>query len=235
MYKGIYIALSGALLKQKHMDIFAQNIANASTPGYKKQRISFKDYLIPVENRLDPTKEGRIMTEISKINTDFSSGSLITTGNPLDLAINGEGFFVLEGDRYTRNGNFKISSDGYLATQDGIKVLGEGGPIAVQGGKIDISTDGEVFVDDISVGVIRIVDFDNKEKLKKQDGGVFVSEEPGHEVNAEIIQGYLEASNVEVIREMVQMITSLREFEAYQKMIHAFDEATAKTVNEMGK
>jgi flagellar basal-body rod protein FlgG len=235
MYKGIYIALSGALLKQKHMDIFAQNIANASTPGYKKQRISFKDYLIPAENRITPSEDGRILTETSKITTDFSSGTLISTGNPMDMAINGEGFFVLEGNRYTRNGNFKISSDGYLATQDGIKVLGEGGPIAVQGGKIDISTDGEVFVDDISVGVIRIVDFDNKEKLKKQDGGVFVSEEPGREANAEIIQGYLEASNVEVIREMVQMITSLREFEAYQKMIHAFDEATAKTVNEMGK
>jgi flagellar basal-body rod protein FlgF len=235
MYKGIYIALSGAVVKQKHLDIFAQNVSNAATPGYKKERISFKDYLIPVDNKPPLVTDGRTMTETSRVITDFSSGSLMRTGNALDLAINGEGFFALESNRYTRNGNFKIDGEGYLATQDNVRILGSGGPIAVQGKKIDVNAAGEVFVDDVSVGALRIVDFDDKEKLQKLDGGVFVTDEQGREIQSTVSQGYLEASNVEAMREIVQMITSLREFEAYQKTIQTFDEASSKAINEMGK
>ncbi len=235
MYKGIYIALSGAILKQKHMDIFAQNVANASTPGYKKERMSFKDYLIPVDNKPPLVTDGRTMTETSQIVTDFSKGSLLRTGNPLDLAINGEGFFALEDNRYTRNGNFKIDSEGYLTTQDGIKVLGSGGPIAIQGKKLDVNESGEVFVDDISVGILNIVDFSDKGKLRKLNDGVFTTDDTGEEARASISQGYYEASNVDAVKELVQMITSLREFESYQKVIQTFDEASSKVTNELGK
>ena len=235
MYKGIYIALSGAVLKQKHMDIFAQNVANASTPGYKKERISFKDYIIPVDNKPPLVADGRTMTELASVITDFSKGSLLRTGNPLDLAVNGEGFFALEDNRYTRNGNFKIDSEGYLATQNDIRVLGSGGPIAVQGKKIDINESGEVFVDDISVGKLQIVDFEDKEKLRKLDSGIFTTDDPGDEISASISQGYYEASNVDAVKEMVQMLTSLREFESYQKVIQAFDDASSKVSNELGK
>ena len=234
MYKGMYIALSGAVLKQKHMDIFAQNIANSNTTGFKKERISFREYLIPADNASGVVEDGRSMTQLSEQVTDFSNGPSFSTGNPLDLAIDGDGFFALENDRYTRNGNFRISNDGYLATQDNIKVLGDGGAISVEGSKIDISISGEVFVDEISVGNIKVVDFENRKNLQRVEGGYFYSREPGQEVEANINQGYLESSNVDVIREMVQMVTSLREFESYQKMIHALDEATAKTINEMG-
>ncbi|RJQ13388.1 MAG: flagellar basal-body rod protein FlgF [Nitrospiraceae bacterium] len=235
MYKGIYIALSGAVQKQRYMDIFAQNVANAATAGYKKERISFKDYLIPVDNKPPFITDGRTMTETSRVVTDFSKGTLMRTDNPLDIAINGEGFFALEGNRYTRNGNFRIDNEGYLATQDDVKVLGSGGPIAVQGKKIDVGASGEVFVDDISVGKLKVVDFSDRNTLKKLSGGVFRADVPGEELQANISQGYLEASNVEAIKEMVQMITSLREFEAYQKMIQAFDEAASKVTNEMGR
>lgn len=235
MYKGIYIALSGAVLKQKYMDIFAQNVANASTPGYKKTRISFKDYMIPVDNKPPSVTDGRAMVETSQSITDFSNGTLLSTGNPLDLALNGEGFFALENNRYTRNGNFKISSEGYLATQDDIKVLGSGGPITVQGRQIDVNESGEVFVDNVSVGALKIVDFQDKSKLGKLNDGVFATDAAGEEIKAAVSQGYLEASNVEAVKEIVQMITSLREFESYQKVIQAFDEASSKVTNEMGK
>ncbi len=235
MHKGIYIALSGAILKQKHMDIYAQNVANATTPGYKKERISFKDYLIPVDNKPPSVVDGRTMTEISKIVTDFSSGIMQRTGNPLDLALDGEGFFALEGERYTRNGNFKIDNEGYLATQDNIKLLGSGGPIAVQGKKIDVNTSGDVFVDNVSVGKIKLVDFADKTSLKKLNGGAFATDEPAQESKGTISQGYLESSNVDVMREIVQMMTSLREFESYQKIIQTFDEASSKGVNELGR
>jgi len=235
MYKGIYIALSGAALKQKHMDLFAQNISNSNTTGFKQERISFKDHLIPADSASGVVEDGRAMTQLSEQLTDFSNGQLFVTDNPLDLAINGEGFFALENDKYTRNGNFRMSSDGYLVTQDNIKVLGDGGPISLEGNKIDISTTGEVFADGISIGNIKVVDFEDKKKLEKVEGGYYTSEEAGEEIVTDINQGYLESSNVDVMREMVQMVTSLREFESYQKMIHAFDEASSKTINEMGK
>jgi flagellar basal-body rod protein FlgG len=234
MNKGIYIALSGAKLKQKHMDIYAQNIANANTSGYKKSRITFKDFIIPVDNA-SGEKDGRVMAQLSGISTDFSAGTIASTGNTLDLAINGEGFFVLEDNAYTRNGRFDIDSEGYLVNHRGTRVLGDGGAISVQGSKIDINESGEIFVDDVSVGKLKIVDFPDMGVLRKIDRGVFTTEESGEEVNSSISQGYLENSNVDVIRELVQMIESHREFETYQKMIQAFDEASSKTINEMGK
>jgi len=235
MYKGIYIALSGAVLKRRNMDIFAQNIANANTPGFKKERIAFKDYIIPVDNKRDLSKDGRVMADLSKSIIDFSSGTIQRTGNALDLAINGEGFFALEAGRYTRNGNFMISSDGYLATNDGVKVLGDGGPIAVQGGSIDISPSGEVLVDAVAVGKLKIVNFPDTGVLKKLSGGMFATAETGETVNAQVNQGFLEQSNVNAIQEMIQVMEATREFESYQKIIHSFDEAASKTINELGK
>ncbi len=235
MYKGIYIALSGALQKQKHMDISAQNIANANTTGFKKERISFKDSLIPVDNKRPDIPDGRTMTETSSIITDYSKGSLMKTGNPLDIAINGEGFFAIESDLYTRNGNFTVDSEGNLTTQDGKKVLGSGGPITIVGGKVYISDSGEVFVDGISVDTLKIVNFKDKYVLRNQGAGMFATDDQGEEINSGVSQGYLETSNVNAIREMVEMIRNMREFESYQKMISAFDDAASKTINELGK
>lgn len=235
MYKGIYIALSGALLKQRNMDIHAQNMANATTTGYKKERMSFKDYLVPVDNRPAHAADGRVMTELSNVVTDFSNGTIARTGNALDVAINGKGFFALEGNKYTRNGTFKITDDGYLATLDDVKVLGDGGPISLQGARVDINDSGEVFVDGVSAGILKIVDFPDKDVLLKLGGGVFTSKSDGEAVTTGVSQGYLEGSNVDAMREMVQMLTSFREFESYQKMIQSFDEASSKTINEMGK
>ena len=235
MYKGIYIALSGAIQKQRDMDITAQNIANANTTGFKKERISFKDSLIPVDNKPPHVPDGRAMTETSSIMTDFTGGSIMKTGNPLDIAINGEGFFSLEGNYYTRNGNFTIDDEGNIVTQDGRKVLGSGGPVNVQGGKVEISRSGEIFVDNISVDTLKIVDFKDKSVLLKQSGSMFITGKAGEEINPQISQGYLESSNVDAIREMVQMIRTMREFESYQKMINSFDEASSKTINELGK
>jgi flagellar basal-body rod protein FlgG len=235
MYKGIYIALSGAVLKKRNLDIFAQNIANANTTGFKKERMSFKDHMIPVDNNTGMIPDGRTMADIAKSITDFTGGALIKTGNPLDLAIDGEGFFPLENGMYTRNGSFTISSDGELMTKDGFRVQGEGGPITVENGNIDVSATGEVSIDGIAVGKIQVVDFEDKSVLRKVDGGLFESDDEGTPVTSAVSQGFVEGSNVNIIQEMVQLITAQREFESYQKMIHAFDEASSKTINEMGK
>ncbi len=235
MHKGIYIALSGAIQKQRDMDISAQNIANANTTGFKKERISFKDSLIPVDINQSNVPDGRSMTETSNIMTDFSGGSIMRTGNPLDIAINGEGFFSLEGNYYTKNGNFTIDTEGNIVTQDGRKVLGSGGPVNVQGGKVEISGSGEIFVDNTPVDTLKIVGFKDKSVLVKQSGSVFVTGKAGEEINPQISQGFLETSNVETVREMIQMIRTMRAFESYQKIINTFDEASSKTINELGK
>jgi flagellar basal-body rod protein FlgG len=235
MYKGIYIALSGAILKNRNMQIFAQNIANANTPGFKKDRISFRDYIIPVDNKPPGVEDSRVMTELDEVTTDFSSGTLMRTGNPLDVAISGEGFFALEGNLYTRNGSFRIDEEGNLVTLDGIKVLGDGGPVSIQGTKIEIDSSGEIFVDGVSTGRLKIVDFSDRGVLRKAAGGAFFTESAGQESGARVSQGYLEASNVEVIKELVQMIETQREFESYQKIIQSFDDAASKTINEMGR
>lgn len=233
MNKGIYIALSGAMQKAKHTDIVAQNIANVSTSGYKRGRLSFKDHMVPSDNSNSVAVRGRVMTEKSQEITDFSHGVQHKTGNPLDVAINGEGFFVLEGNRYTRNGNFHIDSEGNLMDANGIKVMGDGGTLTVQGSKIDISPSGEIFVDNISVGALGIVDFPDKSVLRKTDGGFFTADVEGEEVNAVLSQGFLERSNVNVVRELVDMIRTEREFESYQKMIRIFDDAAGSSIRDL--
>ncbi len=233
MNKGIYIALSGAVQKSRQMDVLAQNMANANTNGYKKGRLSFKDYLMPTNSVPHVENQVRVMTEMSKEAIDFSNGAHKRTGNQLDVAINGEGFFALEGNRYTRNGNFSVNGEGDLIDSSGNKVLGDGGALTIAGSQVDITSTGEILVDQISVGSLKIVDFPDKSVLSKMEGGVFTTEEAGQQVDAVVSQGYLEQSNVNVVRELVDMIRTQREFESYQKMIRQIDETTGKTISDL--
>jgi flagellar basal-body rod protein FlgF len=234
MYKGIYIALSGAVLKQSQMEVIAQNLANANTVGYKKDRISFKDYLMPMDNiGLQP--DGRVMSYISSFQTDFSAGNLIKTGNSLDIAIDGSGFIALEGNHYTRRGDLKRDREGYLTTHNGIKVLGNNGPIRLPDGNVEISVTGGISANGIQIDSVKIVDFPQTDNPSKVGEGIFLKNENGVKANASVKQGYLETSNVDIIKEMVSMLETLREFEAYQKAIQTFDEASAKINNEIGR
>jgi flagellar basal-body rod protein FlgG len=234
MYKGIYLALSGAVLKQRHMEVITQNLANANTLAYKRDGLSFKDYLVASESA-SPGPDQKVMTDLSAFSTDHSSGNLVQTGNPLDTALEGDGFFSLEGSRFTRRGDFKVDKEGYLTTHKGLKVLGRKGPIKVPKGKLEIGPDGGLSVDGEAFDTIRIVDFSNKDTLMKAGEGIFTTKATGTPSKALVRQGYIETSNVDIVHEMVRMIETLREFEAYQKAIHAFDEAAGKANNEIGR
>lgn len=234
MNKAIYIALSGAVLRQLQMDVISQNLANADTTGYKKDKISFNDYLVP-SDLTNPDPELKAMSFHSPLMTDFSDGNLVKTGNSLDIAIEGKGFIALEGGRYTRRGDLKKDRDGYLTTHNGIKVMGDKGPIRLPDGIVEISPSGSISVNKVVIDVIKLVDFSNIQSLSKAGESIFLSTEPGIKANAEVRQGYLETSNVSVIKEMVKMIQTLREYETYQKAIQTFDEAAAKINNEMGR
>jgi len=234
MHKGIYIALSGAVLKQRQVETISQNLANADTLGYKKDILSFKDYLIPREIvSLEP--DGRVMGDLSSSVIDFSSGNFIKTGNPLDVAIEGEGFISLEGSRYTRRGDLKRDAEGYLTAYNGIRVLGKKGPIRLPEGKAEISEQGVVSSGGTEIDTLRLVRFGEAEKLSKKDGGIFSSAGRGTETRTVLKTGYVEKSNVEAVKEVVRLIESLREFEMFQKAIHFFDEAASKVNNDIGR
>jgi flagellar basal-body rod protein FlgG len=167
--------------------------------------------------------------------TDLSGSNHIKTGNLLDIAIEGAGFVALEGNRFTRKGDLKKDTQQYLTTQTGIKVMGEKGPIKLPEGVIQISESGDVSVNGDKVDSIKIMDFKNTEDLTKAGGDMFFSKAKPSKAKAIVKQGYLEKSNVGVVKEMIKMIEMVREFEMFQKAIQCFDEAQGKATNEMGR
>lgn len=224
MGNGIFIALSGAILKDNQIDLISQNLANSNTLAYKKVKVAFKDYLISLESE----QQGRIMTDFSEILTDFSDGESTRTGHPLDIALAGKGFIVLENNQYTRRGDLKKDQDGYLATKDGIRVLGLGGPIQIPEGKVEIGVNGEIVVNKASLDTIKLVDFNNKKGLTRLPNENYETSEPGVPAKAIVKQGYLEGSNVDMFKEMIHIVSTMREFQAFQKIIQGFDETLAK-------
>ena len=241
MYKGIYIAASGAVLKQTELDLAAQNLANSNTLGYKKDSVSFKEYLFQMAAGAAP--DGRAMSDYADFKTDFSSGTIIKTGNSLDIAIDGNGLIALEGDRYTRRGDLKKDREGYLTTFNGKKVMGNGGPILIPADTVEINIDYEGKISVIQAGsttpveldTIKIMDFGPEAVITKANDGQLTVVGNGTPTTSVVRQEYLETSNVDTVKEMVHMIQVMREFETYQKAIQTFDDATAKVNNDMGR
>ncbi|MGE5633131.1 MAG: flagellar hook-basal body protein [Caulobacteraceae bacterium] len=178
----------------------------------------------------------------SEVKTNFEQGQVYSTGNSFDLALRGKGFFCVEtpeGERYTRDGEFTKDSQGYLVTSEGYKVLGENGYIMVEGKEMTVNEKGEVYKDDEMVGKLKIVDFNDYNALRKEGGGLIgiaegVDEQP-QIAAGDIQQGFLESSNVNSVKEMVEMLTMLRSYEASQKVIKIHDELLGKSVNEIAR
>jgi len=236
MYKSIYIAASGAITREKELDILTRNIANASTPAYKKERMAFQSFLLPAARGI--AIPGRVMTEEAIVVTDYSQGDMITTGDPFDLAIKGDGFFALEGNLYTRKGGFLLDSEGYLVSSEGHRVLGtDGTPLHIGGGRMEVNNRGEISVDGTPLGRLKIVDFPKPYKLVKVGDETFTPSGPisPFEAGSEVLQGMKEGSNVDIIEEMVRMVSLMRQVESYQKMIRAIDESSGKAINEIGR
>lgn len=168
---------------------------------------------------------------VKKVVVDFSQGSIVETGGKYDVALNGSGFFKVQGDNgeiyYTRNGAFTVNANGELTTIDGYRVLGQNGPIDIGRGQ------------ELNVSMLDVVDLDNKEYLRKVGNNLYQMPEDieGEEApfGGEVLQGFLEDSNVDSIKEMVEMINLLRNFESCQKAIRVQDEMLEKSANEIGR
>lgn len=263
--KGVYTALSGAIAQSQRLDTIANNIANVNTPGFKKDKQVFEEYLtanekppalmnvpkVPasIESFYDMQGGDKSFVDTRGTFTDYSQGSLKPTGNRMDVAIEGRGFFEVatpQGVRFQRAGNFTLDGDGKLVTKDGFPVLKSEGSdpatrvIRVGGqGEITINDSGEVFEGTQSLGKLSIIDVKNPDHLQKFGHSLY-----GIKTNAnpEIInvtsgvkQGFLELSNVNIVQEMTDMISANRVFESTQKAISAYDSMAEKLVNVVGK
>jgi flagellar basal-body rod protein FlgF len=226
---GIYTVVSGATAEEKKLGFISNNLANALTTGYKSSRPIFEAVLASSVIETDQTDSTFVGTYDAHI--DFAQGSLIESGNKLDLALQGDGFFVIEtpqGDRYTRNGQFSLDSTGKLVTHDGQTVAGEGGDIVVNGKQISVEKDGSVFSDKVPVGKIKVVRFASNDDLRPIGSSLFENVNTADQElpapNCTVNQGFHEASNVEALKEMIDMIACTRAYEAYGKVQQAFSD-----------
>jgi len=240
MIKGIYTSASGMLPRMLKQEAFANNMANAKTVGFKKDGV-FLRQLKQAQDGLITDLDWEIPM-VDNIFIDFSQGQLHETDQPLDVAIEGDGFFTIgtpEGERYTRNGEFSLTPEGTLVDKNGFEVLSDAGPITVSGDNITISEDGNISVDGSTVAKIKVVDFEKPYNFLKAGFGYFIADdESGAAIpseNYQIRQGFVEQSNVNIIEQMVDMLTSFRAYQAGQKAIHAQDETLDKAVNDLGR
>jgi flagellar basal-body rod protein FlgF len=226
MDRGLYIAASGMLAEQIRQDQIANDLANAATPGYKSDRTAQREFgELLLSNSATGATIGSQSTavQVDDIETDFSPKPSRDTGEPLDFAITGEGFFSVrtaQGVRYTRNGQFTVSPQGLLVTAGGDPVLGRGGRT------LRVGDDGRV--DPRALDVVRV------ENPRKEGDNLVSGTAAGGAGTGQVRAGALEASGSDAARSMVDMIASLRAFEAGQKVIHSIDETLAKSASSVG-
>jgi flagellar basal-body rod protein FlgG len=234
-----------AAVKLNQLDLVSNNIANVITPGYKTEHMKAS----VGDNVSDPTNDQTPQVSAS-VYVDFSQGALEKTGNNLDVAIQGEGFFEIQtpaGLAYTRAGNFTINQAGVLVDKSGNPVMGEGGMITISGDNTEtgvrIAPSGMVKVygaevDGVEAGTLKVVAFADSTKLKRSANGLFV--DPGQAglktlEDKNIQSGYLELSNASAVKEMIQMIDIQRSFELYQKAIQTISEQDRLSVSRVGR
>lgn len=211
------------LRKERQHELISNHLANANTTGFKKDILSFDRALNPI------------------LTTDHSQGTLIETGNPLDLAIEGEGFFKVStpsGTRYTRDGNFTVDAIGRMVTQDGFPVLGKNGPVTLTGEDIAFGDQGEVIMDAMVFDSLDLATASDLRALTKEGKNLFaLNPEKGAEMpayEARVHQGALEAANISTVTEMTHLIDAQRMYESSGKVMRTSDETDARA-NQLGR
>ncbi|MCM1568160.1 MAG: flagellar hook-basal body protein [Roseburia sp.] len=257
MLKGLYIAHTGLLNEQNRMDILTNNLANASTVGFKKEGSTSQSFDDILTVKIKDASEGEMNVRRTGINnpgvkigenyTDYTQGSFRITDNTYDLAIAGDGFFAIEftnkagetSTMYTRAGQFTLTREGYLVTQEGDYVLD------TQNRRIRIDTlkdttitkDGWISQDEQNIARIQLMDFEDYNYLERYGETYFRPLEGARTISsdAEINSGYLEMSNVQTVSEMVNLISITRAYESNQKIVQTYDESLEIAVSQLGR
>lgn len=256
MVRGLYTAYTGMINQQKRLDTVTNNLANASTTGFRREGLTSKSFDQMLTVKLNDLSVPYLNEGIGKMSlgvkigenyTDYSQGSFKETGNTYDLALAGNGFFTISytdkkgntSEKYTRDGEFTMDSEGYLRTLEGDYVQGEGGNIMipVETSEVSIRDNGDIYADGEYVDSLRIVDFEDYNNIEKFGENLYnvVDGATETESTAAVKQGYLEMSNINVVKEMVEMITISRAYESNQKLIQTEDDMLDKSVNQVGK
>ena len=246
MIRGLYTSASAMIAAQTQSEVIGDNVANLKTPGYKEQlvsNISFPSLLIQRMggNQASETVQiGGLGTGVGVDRAALSNvqGALQTTDVKTDLALTSPGYFVVQtpgGERYTRNGHFQRDANGMLQSPDGYALQGEKGPIGPLSSDFSVSADGTVMDKGQSLDRLRVVDIP-ADALKREGQSLYSASQPVQvSSGAQVLQGSIEASNVDLSGQMIQMMTVMKAYEANQRVIQTQDEMLGKAVNEVGK
>lgn len=226
---GYYAACAGLSAQTRALDLIASNVANLNTTGYRAQQQTFRSSLASASGEFSNPLNRALnnFNVLGETRTDLSPGTLQETGNPPDLGIEGSGFFVVQtqaGPVYTRNGNFQISSTGQLLTQTGDAVLGDEGPITVPSGPLSISADGTVSVNGAVAGKVRVVELaPGTSPVAVGSSNYSVPKDAVQPAaHSSVRQGMLEASNVNSVTAVVDLLAIQRRAEMLERAMSAF-------------
>lgn len=245
MGSSMWVGLSGAIARMREIDVVSNNLANADTVGFKRERVAFASAFESAVSDLGvgPARgaPGRSFAVEAPGGFDATRGAFARTGEPLDVAIEGEGWFEVEtarGVRWTRAGAFAIAHDGTLVTQAGDPVLGQGGPIATGDRGATILPSGDV-VDrsGLSLGRLRVVEFEDPSALEQEGGNLFRlrpdAAPPSEVAEVSVAPGTLERSNVQPVAELASLVLLQRAFEVSVRSIQSDDESTQRLIQEL--
>ena len=239
MENSSYVALSRQMTLRNELEIVANNIANSNTSAFKGEKVVFREYMTKVT-----TKHPEQLSFVQDIGLarDLSEGPLITTNNNFDMAISGDGYFVMDtpsGERFTRQGHFQLDTEGNLINSQGFTVAGVNGVINIpfDEGEIYVASDGTISTDiSENIAQLRIVSFENEQEMTRSAHGLYTSEEtPTDILDPKILQGALENSNVKPIIEMTRMMTLLNEYKSVDNFIKKEHERQEKAIQRLGR
>ncbi len=239
----LLLSLSNQMVTQRTMEVIANNIANMNTTGFKRSSPVFEEYLVDIERS---TETGSRHDQLSFVRdamavSDMTNGELVTTGNTLDLAVEGDGFFAVStpaGERYTRNGNFGRDDNGRLVTSSGNPVLDEGGAEIVfspEETQIRIARDGTISTELGDRGRIGVVRFSNVQDMKTIGDSLWQTDQTPEVAQGNIVQQHmLEQSNVHPVVEMVRMVETLRSYQSSTELLNAGEDLSRRAVQRLG-
>lgn len=245
LIRGLYTSAAGMLATQSQSERIADNITNAQTVGYKEESAAFTAFNELLLNRVDSqgiTPIGTMGTGVyvDTVTKSMAQGALTPTEKMTDFALSSEGWFSIEtplGERYTRSGEFKLDQDGSLVTNEGYYVLGQNGRIQLKSDTFTVNSQGQVAQEGTAIDSLRIMTIP-QDTLQREGESLYTSSTPAlltPAANVQVRQGYLEQSNVDLSRQMTEMIKVMRAYEGNQRILQTQNETLGKAVNEIGK
>jgi flagellar basal-body rod protein FlgF len=254
MNRAVYPILSGAIAQERQLQVFANNLANVNTAGFKQDEQTFHTLLGRAGPAMPAAPAGsglaqsimtrpagsseRVFVQPHVLSTSFDAGRIRITGNPLDLAVDGNGFFEVQtpqGPRYTRSGMFSLDSKRRLVSNLGYPVMGLNGEIKIPTGTIHIDNEGAIQVDGKPVGALKVVEFVPEKMPQKHLEGLFTGGQPQTAAHPRVQSGHIEESNVNALGEMVKMIQGMRTYESAQKLIQTLDRMAETAIHDVGR